>query len=888
MNSCFFSILISLNKKALRKYPYTLFLILCCMGKIAAQEHEFIAIPVSVDEIVAQPDLGAYQVFEIPSNTISQYLKGKSNSNFRLSLSDSIGWNLQLSRSTIVGNNFTVRLETPSGSKVLSSHPEYFFKGTVDGAGDVRLTIKDGFIYGFINDGTTTYYIEPVLNATKADQFVVYKANDLQLQAITCGFSEAERLSTLSPSEGNIISSPLDGQCRKIKFIPIADFSMYLKFQENIDAIVTALLSNINMAESAFATLNFGNDPNKDVGTDRLMFESEQVIISTCATCDFTSNTNNTLSILTQLITVLEPQVIKPANLIYQFYSTRLLHFSDGSSIIGYAQGIPGCGFASQVLRYHSDHPASLRVLVAHETGHNLGCPHDNDVRSNVRNYIMFSGAGPNNTSFSTLPDFEGYQYSSHLTMRNTTNSWGSCVEECSSPICPEVSNLKQINHTGDSVTFTWSGSGKFVLKYRESSNPHFDSANIHEVQGNRFTIRGIKLCTVYTVGIQQLCDNGPGRIITMDFVDSAFSVDVLPVNARNTIYDLQINFTCKDCTVDDYLVEIDNRPAELIWSGNKLFTKNLFADGARHKIAAWKKGFKKTCYSEKIFTAPYFRSTSTPLIAATFDECKLPLDWKDSVVAKGIAGTPDPQWFIDEFNFYHERTVIGTFDSSCMLYYSNFRTQSSRSGARAITSLAKDIRQFQNVVLHFDYNLFSYINVANPSETLGAIIVQVFDGNAWVNVTRLKGNDVFRGPPPHRNIWDSVPPRVFVNLDQYRNENFRVRFIVSDGSVDFGKWIFIFAALDNIRVDGYPIEGDIVNDFTVFPNPSGSNWYIRFDQLAPSDLGYRLTDVAGRLLKKGSLVNYYIPSNSLARGMYLVEIYSAQKLIGVKKVLKN
>lgn len=137
------------------------------------------------------------------------------------------------------------------------------------------------------------------------------------------------------------------------------------------------------------------------------------------------------------------------------------------------------------------------------------------------------------------------------------------------------------------------------------------------------------------------------------------------------------------------------------------------------------------------------------------------------------------------------------------------------------------------------------------------------------------------------RNIWDSVPQRIFIDLDSLKNKNFQLRIIVDDGSFIQRNLLGVFAAFDNIVVDGYLQDSSSANNITIYPNPTRQELFVKFELQPISNIYYRLVDVNGRIVGKGVLNNYRINMNALSSGIYLLELYIDDRMIATKKILK-
>src|SRR5690606_2177520 len=97
-----------------------------------------------------------------------------------------------------------------------------------------------------------------------------------------------------------------------------------------------------------------------------------------------------------------------------------------------------------------------------------------------------------------------------------------------------------------------------------------------------------LKPCTIYEAELQKKCNNTEyGAISTIILNTSSLVISGQPVNSFGDQYDLEIDIACKNCSSSEYTVTVDKKPYTV--SNNsalkKIVIKNLFADGARHRI---------------------------------------------------------------------------------------------------------------------------------------------------------------------------------------------------------------------------------------------------------------------------------------------------------------
>jgi hypothetical protein len=142
--------------------------------------------------------------------------------------------------------------------------------------------------------------------------------------------------------------------------------------------------------------------------------------------------------------------------------------------------------------------------------------------------------------------------------------------------------------------------------------------------------------------------------------------------------------------------------------------------------------------------------------------------------------------------------------------------------------------------------------------------------------------------------VWDTIPARKFINLDQYNNSKFQVRFIVDDGSIinpitNTIERTLLFLYLDNIRIDGYD-KGKIAaqSSFAIFPNPATTEIFVTLFPLTTENITYKLVDASGRMIQKEKLINYRINLSRLSAGIYFLMLYKENEQLGkTVKVMK-
>jgi hypothetical protein len=356
----------------------------------------------------------------------------------------------------------------------------------------------------------------------------------------------------------------------------------------------------------------------------------------------------------------------------------------------------------------------------------------------------------------------------------------------------------------------------------------------------------------------------------------------------------LKLQLECKNCDAKTVTVNVDHHPHN--FNINKfpasVTIPDLFADGARHRLDYSGDKINGGCKLLHFYTAPYYRDNSVKIINENFDSCKLSAQWKDSNL-KIIPNFNTPwKWgsaklirdlsSVDDLFFYP-----GNFDASCMVFNYN------GVGSQAMISSKFDITQYKSIYLSFDYNYVCY----KPSPFINTVNtffkVQVFNGAVWLDV--LEKNEVEIRKPGRRIIWDSLPARMFINLDKYSNDKFQLRFIVDDGAVinpgtGSLERSLPFLYLDNILVDGYDKASNIEeNKFSIFPNPATTDLFIKIIPAIATNMQYKIIDVSGRVIRQEKLANYRINVSRFSSGIYFLMLCKENEQFGkTEKFFKN
>jgi hypothetical protein len=825
-----------------------------------------------------------YKTVLFPSKNLAQFLNKNEKVALQINLGKELLWNIELEPSNIVASNYTLTIQTPEGDKVVSSNTDFLYKGKVlgDNGGEVRLAVKEGFVYGFFTKNNHQVFIEPLSRHNSnalPDEYIIYNANDVVQRALKCGVNDVSGVS--KKGEGEALTRPAGittNICKRLSILNITDYTIYQKYGNSVEAVEDFLLANLNNTESVYKNFNFDTTTSSDVGNDNIQFEIVGSYISTCRSCDVVDSSNNGPYIINKLRTGILKNLnylTRPYPFIPHFWTMRNLYSGNPIS------GVSGLGV--DVMK-HFDDALSLRLVCAHETGHSLGCSHDNEMLPGVTGFIMQASATVGAVRFSQLTDFGSLNYSSNLKIKDYINYPYQTFFDCSIPYCENVTGIKLKNFsTTDSIEISWNNAGKFRVRYKLKDSINFNADNTFFVDGNKAIIRNLLPCTNYTFQIQQACSGGSfGAPASLTINTSPLKLtNFKAIHKRNDLYDLEAAIDGDDAVLVSSTLTLDHKPLEYSFSlsTHKLIIANLFEDGARHRIDITNAGNTAYCAGPFYYNAPYYRENSTEILAANFNNCSMPTNWKDSVISNPVPGGVDPFWRISPESASSVIFEAGTYDSSCMIYRTNTSgRQANGTGTLSLLSPVVNISGLQNVMLSFDYQFISYFEpYSNASKS--NFKVEVYNGTQWVNIFEPNVGEHYDQSRLYRKIMDTLPPRIFLPLDKYRTTKFQLRFISDEPSFPDSASIVrispLFLALENIKIDGYDsVFNNLNNKFTIFPNPSGNEFFIKITPGIVTNMQYKIIDAVGKTIQKGELENYRLNIGKLSKATYFLLLY--------------
>jgi PKD repeat protein len=139
---------------------------------------------------ILESAFSAFEVFRIDAEPLAAYVRTNAEANTTLQVGNHV-WNMSLSSSNLLSQNYFLTIETPSGNTVSHKKRNIAYKGFLSTGDNVRLTLDKGFMYGYIRESGLVWRIEPLwyLDPTAdKDLYVLYeKSNVLADQTVPCG-----------------------------------------------------------------------------------------------------------------------------------------------------------------------------------------------------------------------------------------------------------------------------------------------------------------------------------------------------------------------------------------------------------------------------------------------------------------------------------------------------------------------------------------------------------------------------------------------------------------------------------------------------------------------------------------------------------------------------
>jgi PKD repeat protein len=344
---------------------------------------------------------------ETLNNALSRSIHGKIQTELQLG---DLSFRVELEPSLVVSNEYRVTYFDGSEKITKKRFPSAkAYKGIdLDNGKQVRITVDEGFVYGFIETEESTLYFEPAFyyesNLPK-DVFFYYDIRDAKpLPEVYCGAeinNPDQELFQLPTEEAEDRSNP----CRLIDYGVATDFSMFTKYggESGVESRNIGVLNNFQPNYLGWFAFDYE------------FVYSEQFIV-TCSGCDpWTSSTDAGALLNSFRDWNLAGGFSAPIS-VATLWSNR--NFNGSTIGLAWLSAVCRNTIKYNICQDFSSNSQFIRVLVAHELGHNFGSNHD----AAGSNFIMAPSVNTsNNWSSNSQNQINNYM----------SSFWVNCLSDC-------------------------------------------------------------------------------------------------------------------------------------------------------------------------------------------------------------------------------------------------------------------------------------------------------------------------------------------------------------------------------------------------------------------------------------------------------------------------
>ena len=355
-----------------------------------------------------------YQVIDFSTEGLKkEVFKRDYQDVFVLEFSKKHKWEIFLYENEIRSKNYTVKVNNEQGEFEVAPSAVKTFSGILNNSrGEkVSLTIGKDFIYGFITENGTRYFIEPASyfdTKAKKNQFVVYSEKDvIPSKDNKCGVTDLqEHAHDHEHSEENVTSDRSSQACYEVELAIGSDYKMFQKYGDQ------AGVENHNIG-----IMNNVNTDYDDSFNEEIKFKIVTQYISTCNSCDPWSATTDPFQLLPDFQNWGNGGGFGITFDLGQLMTAR--DFNGGTIGLASTAEVACTNSKYHTVQDFTSNGSLIRVVVSHEIGHNFAYVHD----AGGSPFIMAPAV--QNTNTWSVPS----QDRINITIANKI---GSCFSACS------------------------------------------------------------------------------------------------------------------------------------------------------------------------------------------------------------------------------------------------------------------------------------------------------------------------------------------------------------------------------------------------------------------------------------------------------------------------
>lgn len=375
-----------------------------------------------------------YSEFEVFSFDIKQlkYQLANRNTNVELVFP---GWttiSTELTPSYILADDFTVSVIDMSGKNNYTLETEIVTLQGYTPHGEIRLTLNDNYINGFIDIKEGRRNIETIGGLSGETNFTIVNEKN-RFKKISSSCNHELRLEKDIPNTKE--ESRSAGQCYQVSLAQAADHLMVEK-HGGIDETINHMVSVINNVQANFTysgDTNFGNG---------IEFNIEEVTLATCSKCDPWTTSTDFLRVYMSYAEWAKYSKYSSDYHIGQFWTARDFDHSY-VGLAGY-DSYKLCDHSRyQILQDFTSSSAYLQAMVSHELGHNFGASHSLEENSIMNSKLMATNR---------WDDGAKEKIGSEIIYQR------SCLHQCGSNDCDPVTGLEVKNIKEETFELHWNG----------------------------------------------------------------------------------------------------------------------------------------------------------------------------------------------------------------------------------------------------------------------------------------------------------------------------------------------------------------------------------------------------------------------------------------------
>lgn len=384
------------------------------------------------------PDVYQIDIRQIYADLQSPMNDGQINLNFGTEHE----WDLELYPVILRGPDYRVRALTANGIEEQRDDETKTYYGYLRNrpGSEVRVTIKDDFLYGFVQDGDNIVYFEPAnrfQNNLDGGEVILYRPDQVISKTITCAHSEKVKKENTVPNTNPTLTAA--GDCWELDLAIASDYSYYVDRGSSVSAVTAYTLGVMN---NVAANFQLSGTTNFDDGVEFLIVEN--FVVTTSGGDPWVASTNPNLLLDDFRTWGNSGTGFNTSFDLGQLWTNRDF---DGSTVgLAYRGSTVICSNSRyHILEDYTTNAAQLRVLTAHEIGHNFDAGHD----ASGSGFIMAPSVNITNTWS------QASKNSANQAIINASTGGGACLVPCSTgPPISDFAASSTVGCAGTAITF--------------------------------------------------------------------------------------------------------------------------------------------------------------------------------------------------------------------------------------------------------------------------------------------------------------------------------------------------------------------------------------------------------------------------------------------------